>query len=188
MVPANRVRLSVIGIAGFAFLLGLSLVCCTRSSTPGVSTRQPPAADSSKPTETAEPRPPSPQQAEPNTIRFEAPGDDPAEAVAPIIDMEGPESPEPKTPHYVSIVEEIKPAQPSKVHARIVSPTKLVLTTENVKRIRVTRQGLPLARNRSIVLRIDDQGIEWTRQYLAVELERSRAGEWTVVRRRPAKP
>ena len=188
MVPANRVRLSVIGIAGFASLLGLALVCCTRSSTPGVSARQPHAADSGTPAETAESRPPSGQEAEPKTTRAEALRDDPAEAATPTIEMDQPEPPEPKTPHYVSIVEEIKSARPSKVHARIVSPTKLVLTTENVKRIRVTRAGLPLARNRSIVLLIDDQGIEWTRQYLAVELERSRAGEWTVVRRRPAKP
>ena len=35
---------------------------------------------------------------------------------------------------------------------------------------------------------IDGQGIEWTREYLAVELERSSAGVWTVVRRRPVEP
>jgi hypothetical protein len=99
--------------------------------------------------------------------------------------METPEKPEPKTPRYLAIVEQVDADQDAKVQATIRPPTGLELETENVKRLRITREGLPLVQNRSIVLRIDGQGIEWTRHYVAVELERSSAGTWTVIGRRP---
>ncbi len=101
--------------------------------------------------------------------------------------METPEGPEPRTPRYLEIVEQVHSDRTGTVRATITSPTKLELETDNIKRLRITREGLPLAEGRSIVLRIDGQGIEWTRQYTAVELERSSAGTWTVIGRRPSK-
>lgn len=187
-MSVNRVRLSVVGAAGFVLLGGIGLVCCARPSTPAVDATQPRAADSGVIAEAERPEPPSAQNADDTKTGAKASRGEAAEAVAPTIEMEQPERPEPRTPRYLSIVEEINVARPAKVHATVAAPSTLELTTENVRRIRVTREGLPLARDRSIVLRIDGQGIEWTRKYIAVELERSPAGAWTVVRRRPLKP
>lgn len=182
---AKRGRVAAIGAAGFVLVCGFALVCCTRPTTPGVDATRP-RADAGRTSETEPPAPPEeatseqPDEARP---RHQATG-----SVPPEIDVEAPEEPEPKTPRYLEIVEQVHLDRVPKVRATIVSPTKLELETDNIKRLRITREGLPLARNRSIVLRIDGQGIEWTRKYLAVELERSSAGVWEVVRRRPVEP
>lgn len=104
------------------------------------------------------------------------------------IDMDEPQQPEPPLPPYVFVVERIDPHQRGRVRANTVAPNRLELTTDNVRRLRLTRERLPLSRHRSIVLRIDGQGIEWTPKCLAVELQRSPAGAWTVVRRRLVEP
>ena len=175
----NRTKLAGLGAAGVALLISFGVFCCSRSETPAVRTEQP-HADVAEVTE--RPREPVPPAETPTSESGSPP------QPAPSINVDHPEAPEPPTPHYVAVAEEIKPAEPSKIRATIVSPTKLVIETDNVKRLRVTREGTVLSRNRSVALRVDGQGIEWTRDYIAVELERSPAGEWTVVRRRPAKP
>ena len=182
---AKRGRVAAIGAAGFVLACGFALVCCTRPTTPGVDTAQP-RADAGR---TSEIEPPAPAQEATSQQPDEArPRDQATESVPPAIELETPEEPEPRTPRYLEIVEPVHPDRDSKIRATIVSPTKLELETDNIKRLRITREGLPLARDRSIVLRIDGQGIEWTRKYLAVELERSSAGVWEVVRRRPVEP
>jgi type IV secretory pathway VirB10-like protein len=184
-VIAKRGRVAAIGVAGFVLACGFALVCCTRPTTPGVDATRP-RADTG---ENGEVEPPArseraaPEQ--PDEARAPAQA---TESAPPEIELETPEEPEPTTPRYLAIVEQVRPDQDATVRPTIVSPTKLELETDNVKRLRITREGLPLARNRSIVLRIDGQGIEWTPNYLAVELERSSAGIWEVVRRRPVEP
>jgi hypothetical protein len=175
----NRTRLAALAALGVASLLLAGVLCCARSESPAVQTAQP--------REGAAPQPAPPGEQEQPSGR-PATADEATTDPAQPIDMDVPEEPQPEMPPYVEIVEQIKPAEPTFVNAEIVSPTKLVIETDNVRVLRITREGVPLARNRSIVLRIDDQGIEWTRKYIAVELERSPAGEWTVVRRRPAEP
>ncbi len=179
----KRGTVLAISTAAFVLLCGFGLVCCTRSTAPGVEVAQP-RADSGEEEDIGSAEVARQEDAATEPAIVDASRDESAGT----IDMETPEKPEPKTPRYVSIVEQLHSGQDARVTATIELPTKLELTTDNVSRLRITREGLPLARDRSIVLRIDGQGIEWTRQYLAVELERSSAGVWTVVRRRPAMP
>ncbi len=184
----NRGRLATIGIAAFALLCGFALVCCTRSPTPGVEAAPPRAADSDETAETAESEPALPENVGAEPPDETPPGDETPEVTVPSIEMDEPETPGPQLPRYLEVVEEIDPARQPAVEVTLTAPRTLELDTHNVKRLRLTREGLPLTRNRSIVLRIDGQGIEWTPKYVAVELERSPAGEWTVVRRRPDQP
>lgn len=172
----------MIGVVGFALLCGFALVCCTQPTTPGVDSRSP-RTDEAETREAELPaRPQNTTSAQPGETR---PRDQVGEWGPPQIDMDTPETSEPRTPRYLAIVEQIQADQDAAIRATIHPPTKLELETNNIKRLRITREGLPLAQNRSIVLRIDGQGIEWTQQYIAVELERSSAGIWTVVGRRP---
>jgi len=184
----NRVRLVTISMAGFALLCGFVLVCCTRSPAPGVSATVPRAADSDETAKTEEPEPALPESAALERPDKTRPGEETAEATAPTIEMDVPEEPELQLPRYLEIVEEVDPARQSEIEVTVTAPRRLELNTRNVKLLRLTREGLPLTRNRSIVLQIDGQGIEWTPKCVAVELERSPAGEWTVVRRRPYEP
>ncbi len=98
--------------------------------------------------------------------------------------MDEPAPKPPPVPPFLAIVEKTKPRREARVHVTVTQPRKLDIDTRNVRRLRLTRRRLPLARNRSIVLRIDGKGIEWTPDVVAVELERSRSGEWRVVRTR----
>ena len=180
----KRGRAVAISAAILFAACGLALVCCTRPTTPGVEAT-PPRADAPEPVEAKPPTPPADTAVhQPDQAR---PGSEPIESAPAEIDMETPEGPEPRTPRYLEIVEQVHSDRTGTVRATITSPTKLELETDNIKRLRITREGLPLAEGRSIVLRIDGQGIEWTRQYTAVELERSSAGTWTVIGRRPSK-
>ena len=183
----NRKSVAVICAAGSALLGGFGLVCCSRPTGPGVTVTQPPTATPDEATHPSDSEPTAARDRVEEPPETAAPRDNPADT-APPIEMETPAEPEPKTPRYLDIVEELDASRRALVEATIVAPTKLELNTQNVKRLRITREGLPLARDRSIVLRIDGQGIEWTRQYVSVELERSPAGAWTVVRRRPVEP
>jgi hypothetical protein len=181
-VIARRGRLATIGAAAFMLMGGFFLVCCTQPTTPGVNATAP-RADTGEAGE-AEPLT-QPRDTATDRTRRAAPRDRATEAAPPDISMDHPEEPEPRTPPYLAIVEQVHADRDARIQATISPPTKLELETDNIKRLRITRERLPLAQNRSIVLRIDGQGIEWTRHYIAVELERSTAGTWTVVDRRP---
>jgi hypothetical protein len=181
-VITKRVRMAAIGAVSFILVCGFALVCCTRPTTPTIDAT-PPRGDTGNMRE-AQPLL-APWNDSTERQRDASVPDDVSESAPPGIDMDTPEGPEPRTPRYLEIVEQVDAHHEAKVQAAITPPTRLELETDNIKRLRITRQGLPLAEGRSIVLRIDGQGIEWTRQYLAVELERSSAGIWTVVGRRP---
>jgi hypothetical protein len=174
----RRGKAAAIGVATLALACGFVLVCCTQPNGPAVEAT-PARSGAAERHETA------PATQPPDRSGQAEPRDRSAEPTQPRIDMETPEEPEPRTPRYLAIVEQIHSDREASVRATIRSPTKLELETDNVKRLRITREGLPLVQNRSIVLRIDGQGIEWTRHYTAVELERSSAGTWTVADRRP---
>lgn len=188
----TRKRTRTVGVSavGIALLGCLALVCCQQPTAQVEATRAP-GAESRAP---ARPTPVlSTPPVNPNPAPAAAPKPAPEPATSPPpggeINMDQPEEPrEPPPPPFLAVMEEIDPANRSKVNVTLTPPRKLVLDTDNVKRLRLTRERLPLTRNRSIVLQIDGQGIEWTANHVAIELERSTAGEWSVVRRRPDKP
>jgi hypothetical protein len=178
---------AVVAIA-LAFLCGYGMVACERTSTEGVAATQPRAVDMHRGGEGTVTPPPEAlgTGVEPEDQALFRP--DRTEPEARTIDMDEASQPEPKVPRFVEVAEEIEPERLASVQVNVVPPSKLVLDTDNIKRLRLTREGLPLSRHRSIVLRIDGQGIEWTPKYVAVELERSSTGAWTVVRRRAYQP
>ena len=94
--------------------------------------------------------------------------------------------PQPKIPDFLRIVQRTHDDKRASVLARIEKPRRLVLDTDNVTRVRIDRRELELPRNRSITIRIDGQGIEWTPRYDMVELERTAGGVWSPVK--PIKP
>jgi len=177
----KRKRNLAIATSAFVVLCGIGLVCCQQPSKQAVTVTEP-RSDAGE-TDAPPPAKTQTDPAEPVTPPDQAAVEPPAD-----IDMDDPDQPEPATPRYLAIVESIDPAKRPTVTTRIEAPRLLEVDTDNIQRLRLTREGLPLAANRSIVLRIDGQGIEWTPNVLAIELERSPAGVWSVVRRRPIEP
>lgn len=100
-------------------------------------------------------------------------------------DVENPR-PQPKIPDFLRIVQRTHDDKRASVRARIEKPRRLVLETDNVTRVRIDRRELGLPRSRSITIRIDGQGIEWTPRYDVVELKRTIDGVWSPVK--PIKP
>lgn len=185
MSSANRSKLVLFEAATSAILCGLWLVGCGRPQTSKVSMSPPTSADR----EVSIIQPEQPPLAERTTekpVPAEAAREKPPHAAPNETSKLA--APSPRLPEYVSIVERIDPSRPAQLAVNLEPPRELELTTDNVRRLWLTRDGLALSRNRSIVLRIDGQGIEWTPRFVAVELERSQAGAWTVVERRPSKP
>lgn len=78
----------------------------------------------------------------------------------------------------MTIVERFEGDQPARVTGG-VSAGRVVLDTDNVRVLRIDRRKLPFARNRSVPLLLDGQGIEMTGKSDLVELIRSRNGQWT---------
>jgi hypothetical protein len=188
-VILNHSRSAVKVLAGLALLCGVGLIACERPATPGVTLTPPRESDAETPTDADRPeKPPTATEADTEPGAMTAPRDDVADTNAATIDIEEPGEPRPGIPRFISITEEIEPQRLSSVDVAVLPPRKLELNTENIKRLRLTREGLPLAKNSSIVLRIDGQGIEWTPRYIAVELERSPTGLWTVIGRRAYQP
>jgi hypothetical protein len=64
----------------------------------------------------------------------------------------------------------------------------LSLTTRNVSRFRIQRDGSPLRYGTNVILRIDGQALEWTGRYEALVLERSSNGVWEVAERVDRRP
>lgn len=86
-------------------------------------------------------------------------------------------------PPYIVRTIALDANKPIKLQAETRAPSTLTLDTRNLQRIRISRAGLPLARNRSVAIVIDNQGIEWTTRTDIIELERSPAGVWSVLKR-----
>lgn len=151
---------------------------------------------------TCEPRSPSPNDApraagsRPAALPQSAPVSAPS---APASSQSQPESSQsqpasqpidalPKTPDFLAILGRVADGKRVTLDAQIEPNNTLRLTTENVERIRLTRKGLPLPRDRSVAVIIDQQGIEWTSSTDVVELERSPGGTWNIIRAPAARP
>ena len=170
-----------IGVAGLALLGVFGLFCCTNPNSP--HTRP----DAHNPTPEEQPSKPTAGSEQTDVTREGQTDAAQAEAELPrLIEIEGEEKPAPPIPPYANIVEQFQPGQHGEVAGTIESETKLLVDTRNVKRLRLTREGTPLSRTRSVVLQLDGQGIEWSAKHIAIELERSPGGSWEVVARRPS--
>jgi hypothetical protein len=88
----------------------------------------------------------------------------------------------------VKILVEADAGRPADVRTTISPPATLEIATHNVRRLRLDRRALPLARDRSTILRIDDQAIEWTTKHDLLVLEQSRGGQWNIVERGAPRP
>lgn len=83
-------------------------------------------------------------------------------------------------PEYVEVLEVIDPGGLTRVRAQADPPARIVVETQNVQRLRMRRERLSLARDRSVALKLDGQTFEWTRATPIVEFARSANGTWAV--------
>jgi hypothetical protein len=128
------------------------------------------AAEPAKPISPAEPAAPTPPRP-PWAGRTEPPPPTP------------PETPEPpKTPDYVTVLERFDERAPVQVQVQPARGNRLAIDTQNVKRMRLARERLPIDGRRTVALQLDTQGIEWLANSPVVEFERSTNGAWTPVR------
>lgn len=88
---------------------------------------------------------------------------------------------QPALPEWLEIVASFgdEPGAVDIVHAE---GRRLVLDTRAVRRLHIDRARLPLHRDRSIVLILDGQGIEWRANSTVDLFERSENGVWTPVK------
>lgn len=172
----KRTKRPLLVLLGTAAALAIAIPACEGNGRERESDQGPRTGQRTAPRE-ASTRPAEPPQSS-----------QPATASAPTPDTMPTEPPEPELPPFLAIVDRIEPGQRANVAVRLDPPRLIELRTTNVQRIRITREELPLARNRSTVLQIDDQGIEWTAGVYVVELERTRSGAWEIVSRRAENP
>jgi hypothetical protein len=110
----------------------------------------------------------------------------PAEPVRPAQPPDREPASEPPTPPpYLHVLETARRDRRATVDARVEPPATLRVATQNVRRLRIDRDRLPLPTTGSVELRIDGQGFEWTSRYDIIDLELSPSGTWKVVERRP---
>lgn len=132
-------------------------------------------APQTRPTTTVQESPPADQ---PPAEREQPPGDVPEPQ--PATAQEQPA--EPELPKYLKVTSLYDRKQAADVRIRIEPGNRLILDTRNVQRIRIDRSALPLQPDRSIVLRLDGQGIEWRADSQVTEFERSANGDWSPVK------
>ena len=94
----------------------------------------------------------------------------------------GEKPPEPELPKYLKVMSLYDRGHSAEVDIRIEPGNRLILDTRNVQRIRIDRAELPLNPDRSIVLRLDGQGIEWRADSEVSVFERSPNGYWAPVK------
>jgi hypothetical protein len=92
---------------------------------------------------------------------------------------------QPKIPDYVTVLERIEDNGPARVSGRVTGTSRLIIDTRNVRRMRISRSKLAFGRGRSIPLEIDGQVFELRASTSVVEMERSRNGEWSPVKKQP---
>ena len=92
---------------------------------------------------------------------------------------------QPKIPDYVTVLERIEGDSPVRVSGRVTDTSRLIIDTRNVRRMRISRSKLAFARGRSIPLEIDGKVFELRAGTAVVEMERSRNGEWSPVKKKP---
>lgn len=85
---------------------------------------------------------------------------------------------EPPWPAYITDVAPIEAAAKPEVTVVTAKGRRLVIDTQNVQRLRIVRDELPIETSGSIVLRLDGQGIEWLADSGVEWFKRSRNGNW----------
>ena len=85
-------------------------------------------------------------------------------------------------PPYVDIEALEHNGRPARVTAQIEGGIRLLLQTENVRRLTIRRSVAPLARDRSTILVLDGQPLEWLASSKVETFARSANGVWTPVR------
>jgi hypothetical protein len=90
-----------------------------------------------------------------------------------------------KLPPYVRILRLSGATARPTVDVEARTPATLELHTNGVERLWVGRRELPVGRNSSVALRIDEQVFEWSRSHTELELEFSPNTGWKIVRRYP---
>lgn len=184
--------------------VGLTLLCAAagcqsaapRPSPAAAPEPEPPSARPEPPKPAAEkpPAPPvsaeKPQDPQPDARREPQPPIDPQPEPAPEAEVPAPPSPgeEPELPEYITRLERIESARGHRLDAEFRQQGVIVLSTANIRRLRVERSRLPTRVASSIAVRIDGQGIEWSPRHQWIELERSSVGQWQVVARYPDAP
>ncbi len=178
-----------------AILMALLVAGCESRPPQGVAVTQPQSAGEDQPAGDEPTGPPGIQQPDPvesaqasSKPSAEAGGSEAGDVVGETSAEKPTHEPEPRLPSYLRILERFDNTARVKVRVRLEPPAKLEIQTDNVKRLRITRIGLPLMRGRSTVLRIDEQVFEWTRRSDVVELERSPNGVWMSVKLRKSRP
>ncbi|MCK4341148.1 MAG: hypothetical protein KAY37_05420 [Phycisphaerae bacterium] len=89
---------------------------------------------------------------------------------------------EPKLPDYLAIINRIEADEAVDVRIVTAADRKLMLETRNVRRLHIDRAQVPVDKDRSIVLVLDGQVLEWRANSKVVEFERTPAGVWIPVK------
>jgi len=178
-----------------AILIALLVAGCESRPPQGVAVTQPQSTGEDQPAGDEPTGPPGSQRPEPaesaqpsSKPLAETGGSEVGEVGGETSPETPTHEPEPRLPSYLRILERFDNTARSKVRVRLEPPAKLEIQTDNVKRLRITRVGLPLMQGRSTVLRIDEQVFEWPRRSDVVELERSPNGVWTPTKLRKSRP
>jgi hypothetical protein len=88
-------------------------------------------------------------------------------------------------PGYIQVLEKFDPNAQTVVQATAATGQQLDITTQNVKRMRIDRDHVPVDRTRSIALMLDGQPLEWLARSKVHEFERSVNGRWQPVKPAP---
>lgn len=174
----SRRRLARVATLAVGLTLALGwLVCCTSSQphgAPAISTPDAPSAqpvdEPDRPTPAPAAKPPA---AEHDGTAQPAPG--PAQITPP---TPPPTEPPQELPDYLGVTARFDQSKPAFVDFEVTSPNRLAIETRNVRRLWIDRAALPLRTDRSIVLQLDGQGIEWTPTSTTTVFERSPNGAW----------
>ena len=160
----------------------------TRPTPSGAAPAEKPAAklptgDADKPAEpVAPPPPPAPPAAAPTTPESQSRTETSRPASQP---PEPPPPPEPPVPGYIQIIEKFDPKARTVAQATAASGQQLDIMTQNVKRMRIDRDRVPVDKTRSIALMLDGQPLEWLPRSKVEAFERSINGRWQPVKPNP---
>lgn len=142
----------------------------------GPAKSAPTAPASSQPSTAPATAPASQPTTQPQSAPSTQPAPEPVET-AEVVDVPPPE--------FVRVQSKADVGKGSRVLAKVESQgRRLTIDTENVTQLEIRRDLLDLPRDRSIVLYLDGQLFEWTRDSRVTEFRRSPAGVWTPVRGR----
>lgn len=188
----NHLLVSSRLVAIFVILASIAVTGCEQNPPPKITATQPQAETSRKSSAMPESNPSAPPPMNPahepppansstqTPLPANTTAQPPSSEKPPEVEQKPVEPEKPKLPPYLSIIERVDNADKARVDATIDS-NKLRLTTENVRRLRVTRRDLPIARDKSVFLRVDNFVLEWTPKSDAIELELGRNAGWSVV-------